>query len=130
MSDATFQPNPKGLSTFTTLAVISPTRQDPLGAEGSDSPFYVDGIKREPSMYLKGVIDAAQGENHALIGFHAPEHAVFSCFPGLGRASVKTTFDGFEVTIHHPAMGRYLCETHTCETPGEVLAVLATVSYG
>ena len=76
------------------------------------------------------------------------ERITFDVFPGLGRVAITCTFieDGifeapdqkpqytrtpaFQVVITHPAMGRGRGEVHLCTDTEQVLAVLATVSYG
>jgi hypothetical protein len=129
--------NPKGLDTFTETVE---TEGALLGAFEA-SPLNV--VNERMSL----LISALQGHHHTLQDSDG-DRSIFACFPGLGRASVTATVfeDGifeapdqkpeysrtpsWQVVITHPAMGRGKGEVHLCTTYAEVLAVLATVSYG
>jgi hypothetical protein len=133
--------NPKGLPTFTGTIET----EDALHSAFETSPLNV--VNERMSL----LISALQGHHHTLQDSDG-DQSIFACFPGLGRASVTDTvledFENagqttngtqiseytrtpvFKVVITHPAMGRGKGEVHLCTTYAEVLAVLATVSYG
>lgn len=125
MSGATdFQPNPKGLPTFT----------DTIDTEGALHGAFEIGRMKISNPALDNLISEVTAAGHALVG-NDGDRATFTCFPGLGGAAITDSGEvggaqAWEVAITHPAMGRGKGEVHTCETPGEVLAVLSTVSYG
>ena len=118
-------PNPANLPTF--------SRVEPMPLDRDANPFREAGtFMRVPPFDLQEVITAAQEAGHTMTGLYAEpesERAVFSVFPGLGGAAVRTNPDDFTVCVHHPAMGN-VYEVHICAEVEQVLAVLATVSYG
>ncbi len=118
-------PNPANLPTF--------SRVEPMPIDRDASPFRDEGgFMGGGSFALRAVIAAAESAGHSLTGLQAEpgrESAVFAVFPGLGGAAVRTNPHDFTVFIHHPAMGN-VYEVHTCADVEQILAVLATVSYG
>lgn len=116
--------NPKGLPTFTG------------SIETQEALISVMDVSagRKPTGDLPTMISKITAAGHALIGAD-DDRAAFTCFPGLGSASIEDVGqeDGhivWYVIITHPAMDQCKGESHLCDNAEQILAVLATVSYG
>lgn len=122
---------------MTTNPANLPTFLGTIETEGAvHGAFEVFKVADPTPEHLSDLIAAVVAAGHALEG-NDDERAVFGVFPGLGRAAITDygydharDVQPWSVAINHPAMGRDKAEVHVCETMEEILAVLATVSYG